>query len=48
MKILIILLVCIGLLVGRADSKIIDGIEYEPYGLLNKEENRDPNIKYEL
>ena len=31
-----------------ADAKVIDGVEYYPYGLFNKAENRDPNVEYRL
>ena len=31
-----------------ADSKIIDGIKYDTYGLINKDDNKHPDIKYEL
>jgi hypothetical protein len=29
-------------------SKVIDGKEYETYGLLNEDSKKDPNIEYEL
>ena len=31
-----------------ADSKVIDGIKYDTYGLINKDDNKHPDIKYEL
>ena len=48
MKIVIILMCVIFLLftVACGSNKIIDGNEYETYGLINKDENRSPNIKY--
>ena len=33
---------------GCGDTKVIDGIEYDTYGLLNKESKQNPNIEYEL
>lgn len=40
----VVLLVC---LVGCADSKVINGKTYQPYGLANKE-REDPTIAYEI
>ena len=31
-----------------AKSKVIDGVEYQPYGLANEDVHRNPNIQYEL
>jgi major membrane immunogen (membrane-anchored lipoprotein) len=31
-----------------ADDKTIDGVTYGTYGLVNKEEMRNPNIQYEI
>jgi hypothetical protein len=47
-KLLIILIAASFALSGCSDSKRIDGKIYEPYGLFNKEEIRDPSIHYEL
>ena len=33
---------------GCANRKMIDGVEYDTYGLLNKDEKKNPNIHYEL
>lgn len=33
---------------GCGNTKVIDGIEYDTYGLLNSDKKKDPNIKYEL
>ena len=33
---------------GCGDTKRIDGITYDTYGLLNKNEKRNPNIKYRI
>lgn len=35
------------MIVGCGDSKVIDGKEYETYGLLNEHSVRDPNIHYQ-
>lgn len=45
-----VMLVIIMLLVtlGCANSKTIDGVTYDTYGLLNKDEKQNPNIQYEL
>jgi len=48
MKKLITILIILIIFIGCSDSKTIDGITYQPYGLLNKEEKRDPNIEYNL
>lgn len=42
------LIICIGYLSGCGDAKVINGKYYDTYGLLNKEENRDPDIKYRV
>jgi len=49
-KYLVIILCCVFLtgVFGCGDSKVIDGKEIQTYGLINKEEVRDPNIKYRL
>lgn len=31
-----------------ANEKVIDGIKYDTYGVLNKDEKVNPNIQYEL
>ncbi len=31
-----------------AKSKIIDGVEYHPYGLLNEDQHKNPKIEYEI
>ncbi len=33
---------------GCADSKTICGVEYESYGLINRDDKRAENIKYEI
>lgn len=35
-------------LAGCADSRVIDGKRYEPYGLANKNTRKDDNIVYEI
>lgn len=45
MKFIIMLLTLF--LVGCGDTKIIDGIEYDTYGLFDEQEKRNPNIEYE-
>ena len=45
----IIILVCVFFLlftIACGNNKIINGKEYETYGLINKDEVRNPNIKY--
>ena len=34
--------------IGCGSSKTIDGITYDTYGLLNKDDKQNPNIQYEL
>ena len=52
MKKSIALFLCLSILClfsyGCGDTKVIEGIEYDTYGLLNKEDNRNPEIKYRL
>lgn len=36
------------LLAACADNKVINGKEYETYGLINKEDTKDPNVKYSV
>ncbi len=35
-------------LAACAKSKVIDGVEYQPYGIANEEIHRNPNIQYEV
>jgi hypothetical protein len=35
-------------LTGCGDTKVIDGVEYDTYGLFDESDKRNPNIKYEL
>ena len=45
----IIIILCLLIMFsGCGNTKIIDGIEYDTYGLINKEEKRNPDIKYRL
>ena len=34
--------------IGCANTKIVDGKQYDTYGLINAGEKRNPNIEYEL
>lgn len=43
-----ILMILTTTLVGCARTKVIEGVEYDTYGLLNKDEKQSPNIQYEL
>ncbi len=45
---IIIILVFLASFLGCADTKIIDGVEYDTYGLLNEDEKRNPDIQYEI
>lgn len=45
---LLALLVSLFVMTACADDKVINGKEYETYGLLNKDEVKDPNIRYHL
>ena len=33
---------------GCADKKVINGIEYDTYGLFNQSQKENPNVEYEL
>lgn len=39
---------CLALAACGADEKTIDGVTYGTYGVVNKDEMRNPNIQYEL
>lgn len=47
-KLAAVLMVLMVVLVGCADTKVIDGVKYDTFGLLNREEKENPNIRYEL
>lgn len=48
-KIVAVAIIVMMLLVsGCADKKTIDGIEYDTYGLLNRNEKENPDIQYEI
>ncbi len=48
-KILSIIVVLISLFIsGCGDTKVIDGVEYDTYGLFDEEEKRNPKIQYEI
>lgn len=36
------------MLSGCADPKVIDGIKYDTYGILNADEKKNPNIEYRM
>lgn len=38
----------LGVVSGCGDTKVIDGVEYDTYGLLNEDTKKNPNIQYEL
>ena len=43
------LVLLVGLLfVSCAEDKTIDGVTYRPYGLLNEDTQKNPNINYEV
>jgi len=48
MRQLLILTAITILICSCADNKTIDGVEYKTYGLIDKEEVKDPCIKYSL
>ncbi len=45
---IILILMLIIILTGCGDSKYINGIEYDTYGLLNKGDSRNPDIRYRM
>ena len=47
-KIISFCLVMIVTLSGCANEKVIDGVNYETYGLINEDEAKDPNIQYRV
>lgn len=44
----IMLLIILLMLVGCGSSKEIDGVDYETYGFINRDEIRNPKIKYQI
>ncbi len=48
------LIACLAILIlvvfatGCGDTKVINGVEYDTYGLLNEEDNKNPDIEYEV
>lgn len=36
------------LLSGCAHPKTINGVEYQPYGLMNEGDRKDPSVRYEV
>ena len=46
--IIIISVTCMAIMVGCGDKQIIDGIEYDTYGLLNKGDKKSPDIEYRV
>lgn len=47
-KVMVVMLVLSLLALGCGDTKVIDGIKYDTYGLIDKEEKRNPDIEYKL
>lgn len=45
---IIITLVALSLAGCKDESKIICGTPYEPYGILNQDDNKSPEIKYKM
>ena len=48
MKAAAIVILLVVALTGCGDTKVINGVEYDTYGLFDEDENRNPKIKYEL
>lgn len=48
LSIILIVFTLLALASACTSDKVIDGKLYKTYGLLNKDEVKDPNIKYEL
>ena len=44
----VIILLILSMIVACGDSKVIDNVEYETYGLINRDEIRDPKIEYKI
>lgn len=47
-KLAAVLMVLMVVLVGCADTRIINGTEYDTYGLLDRDEVKNPDIHYRL
>lgn len=48
MKKTIAILIITGILSGCGSSKTIDGITYDTYGFINKDNVRDPSVQYRV
>lgn len=46
-KFLVIILI-LSMITACGDSKVIDGKQYETYGIINRDEVRNPKIEYQL
>jgi len=46
--IIITLCSCIVIMIGCGNTKTIDGIKYDTYGLFNEKDKKDPNIEYQI
>lgn len=46
--IIVIIMAMLSQITGCGETKIIKGIEYDTYGLLNSGEKQNPNIQYEI
>lgn len=44
----ILCFVCMMFVAGCGDRKVIDGVEYDTYGFINKDEKKNPDIQYEM
>lgn len=43
-----IMLVLVLQIAGCADRKMIDGVTYDTYGIINADDKKNPNIEYEV
>jgi hypothetical protein len=44
----LVILSVFGMFYGCGNTKIIGGVEYDTYGLFNKDDGRNPDIKYKI
>jgi len=48
MIVCLMILVLAVLATGCGSSKVIDGVEYDTYGLLNEDDKKNPDIEYDV
>lgn len=45
---IMVIILILSMIIACGDSKVIDGVDYETYGFINKDEVKNPKIKYQV